>query len=38
MFVECSSLQSLGLSKFDTSNVIDMSNIFNGCVNLKSLI
>ena len=37
MFLGCSSLTSLDLSKFDTSNVVDMSAMFNSCSSLTSL-
>ena len=31
MFEGCSSLKELNLENFDTNNVIDMSDMFNGC-------
>lgn len=34
MFNNCPSLTNLDLSNFDTSNVTDMSNMFDGCSNL----
>ena len=37
MFNSCSSLTSLGVSQFDTSNVTDMSNMFSNCSSLASL-
>ena len=37
MFKDCSSLTSLDLSNFDTSNVTDMSWMFSTCSNLTSL-
>ena len=37
MFSMCSSLASLDLSKFDTSNVTDMCDMFAGCSSLTSL-
>ena len=37
MFFNCSSLTSLNLSNFDTSNLSWMGNMFNGCVNLAYL-
>ena len=37
MFGSCSSLTSLNLSNFDTSKVVGVSNMFNGCVNLKTI-
>ena len=37
MFNRCISLISLDISKFDTSNVINMSYMFSNCENLKSL-
>ena len=37
MFSNCSSLTSLDLSSFDTSNVTDMSNIFSNCSSLINL-
>ena len=35
MFSECSSLQSINLSSFNTTNVKDMSEMFYGCSSLK---
>ncbi|WP_165007694.1 MULTISPECIES: BspA family leucine-rich repeat surface protein, partial [unclassified Enterococcus] len=37
MFKKCSSLQSLDLSSFDTSQVTNMSSMFDGCTNLQSI-
>ena len=37
IFSGCSSLTSLDLSGWNTSNVTDMQYMFNGCENLKSL-
>lgn len=37
MFVGCSSLSSLNVSKFDTSLVLDMEGMFQGCSGLTSL-
>ena len=37
MFAQCSSLTSLDLSSFNTSNVTDMRGLFEGCKNLTSL-
>ena len=38
MFYECSSLKSLpDISKWNTNNVTDMSNMFCGCNSLQSL-
>ena len=37
MFCNCFELEYLDLSNFDTSNVIDMEIIFNGCQKLKEL-
>ena len=37
MFSECSSLQSLDLSSFDTINVINMNNMFLNCILLESV-
>ena len=37
MFSECSSLQELDLSKFNTSKVTNMSGLFWGCLSLKEL-
>ena len=37
MFYNCSSLTSLDLSNFDTSNVTDMNSMFSNCNNLTSL-
>ena len=36
-FYECESLQSIGLSSLDTSNVTDMTDMFSGCSSLVSL-
>ena len=35
MFFDCPLLTSLDLSNFDTSEVIEMENMFNGCTNLR---
>ena len=35
MFYDCSSLISLDLSNFDTSNVESMDNMFDGCISLE---
>ena len=35
MFSECSSLESIDLSSFNTTNVNDMSSMFAGCSSLK---
>ena len=37
MFAHCTSLTSLDLSSFDTSNVTDMGYMFYGCSNLTNL-
>ena len=37
MFYDCISLINLNLSSFDTTKVIDMSNMFNNCHNIKYL-
>ena len=37
MFYDCSSLSSLDLSSFDTSNTYDMAGMFYGCTSLSSL-
>lgn len=37
MFYDCSSLISLDLSGFDTSNITSMYSMFNGCSSLSSL-
>ena len=37
MFFKCSSLTSLDVSKFDTSNVTDMEYMFQQCLKLSSL-
>ena len=37
LFYNCSSIQSLDLSKFKTDNVTDMSYMFSGCSSLKEL-
>lgn len=37
MFYGCSSLKSIDVSHFDTSNVTDMSSMFYGCRSLTSL-
>ena len=38
MFSECVELSSLDVSKFDTSNVEDMSYMFASCRNIPSLV
>jgi surface protein len=35
MFSDCSSLQSINLSSFNTTNVKDMFGMFWGCSSLK---
>ena len=35
MFLNCSSLKSLDLSSFNTTNVNDMKSMFHGCSSLK---
>ena len=35
MFYECSSLQSIDLSSFNTTNVENMYSMFEGCFSLK---
>ena len=37
MFRRCSSLQSIDLSSFNTTNVNDMSCMFSGCSSLQSI-
>ena len=37
MFMECSSLQSIDLSSFNTTNVNYMCNMFWDCKSLKSI-
>jgi len=37
MFWDCSSLESIDLSSFDTSKVNDMSSMFNSCSSLESI-
>ena len=37
MFYDCSALESLNLTNFNTANVTDMSFMFHGCSALKSL-
>ena len=37
MFRGCSSLQSIDLSSFNTTNVKDMSGMFAGCSSLQSI-
>ena len=37
MFQNCSSLQVIDLSNFNTNNVVDMSNLFWGCTSLNSI-
>ena len=37
MFCNCSSLQSINLSSFNTNNVKDMTFMFSGCYSLQSI-
>ena len=37
MFMDCSSLPTLDVTNFDTSNVTNMADMFNGCSSLTSL-
>ena len=37
MFKECLSLGEINLSRFNTSNIIDMSRMFLNCSSLKKL-
>jgi len=37
MFQECHEIEYIDLSSFDTSNVNDMSFMFNGCYKLKEI-
>ena len=37
MFCNCSSLTNLDVSKFDTSNVTNMGNMFDSCSKLKTI-
>ena len=37
MFQDCTSLTSLNLSGWNTSNVTDMGYMFNGCSNLNTI-
>ena len=37
MFEGCSKLETLDVSKFDTSNVTNMRNLFNTCSKLETL-
>ena len=37
MFYECSSLESIDLSSFNTNNVTDMYSMFFGCTSLESI-
>lgn len=37
MFYGCSSLESIDLNTFNTSKVIDMTQLFNGCKSIKKL-
>ena len=37
MFLNCTSLTSLDLSRFNTSKVTEMYNMFNGCSNLTTI-
>ena len=38
MFLSCSSLMSLDLSKFETPKLMGMEQMFNGCKNLESIV
>ena len=35
--MECSNLISIDLSSFNTENVTDMEDLFNGCIKLKEI-
>ena len=37
MFNDCKALQSLDVSKFNTTNVVDMKRMFAGCANIQNL-
>ena len=37
MFYKCSSLESIDLSSFNTTNVTNMNHMFSGCSSLKSI-
>ena len=37
MFNQCQSLESLDLTKFDTSEVTSISNLFSNCLSLKTI-
>ena len=37
MFLNCTSLGYLDLSNFNTSNVTNMEDMFNGCYKLKKI-
>jgi surface protein len=37
MFLNCSSLEELDLSNFDTNNVTNMSTMFSGATKLKTV-
>lgn len=37
MFAQCSSLQSIDLSGFDTSQVTEMDTVFSDCISLRSV-
>ena len=37
MFSGCNVLERLDLSSFDTSNVMEMTQMFGGCKNLKTI-
>jgi len=37
IWVGCSSLKSIDLSSFNTTNANDMSHMFSGCSSLKSI-
>ena len=36
-FIGCKSLTTVDISSFDTSNVRDMSSMFSGCFNLRTI-
>ena len=37
IFENCSNIYSIDLSNFDTTNIVDISCMFNGCKNLKKI-
>ena len=37
MFLNCSSLENLDISNFNTTNVTNMGSMFSGCSNLTKL-